>query len=205
MAVVTKLEKTNKNKGNMYKLFVDEEEIALVHIEAIVKNGMFVGKEVDLNTLKELIFESNKVIAFDQALKNLSKSMKTEKDICTNLKQKGFEAEVVDSVISKLKEYGYINDYNFAKYYVNGSKTKGQHRLKAELKLKGVDDEIIQNLLDDIDEEETIENIEKLASKYMKSKEVDQKNLQKLYQYLARRGFDSEDIMRVINRMREEE
>ncbi len=205
MAVVTRLEKTNKNKGSMYKLFVDENEIALVHIEVIVKNGMFVGKEVDVDTLKELVFESNKVVAFELALKYLSKSMKTEKDIYTNLKQKGFDDRTTKSAILKLKEYGYINDYNYAKYYINSTKTKGQYRLKAELKLKGVDETIIQDLLDDIDENETIENIEKLADRYMKSKETNQKNLQKLYQFLARRGYGNEDIMRVINKFREDE
>ena len=66
--------------------------------------------------------------------------MKTEKEIRTFLKKKGYLEEVENYVIDKMKDYGYIDDETYAASYAAGaSKRKGSRLIQLELKQKGVD------------------------------------------------------------------
>ena len=200
MAIITKLEKTTRNKGNMYRVFVDEEEVGLFHIEALVKCGAFVGKVFELNDLQKAMFESNRLVALEQSIKYLAKSLKTEKEVVDNLKTKGYTELIIDQVISKLKEYNYIDDSKYAKSFVSSCSSKGPYRIRFELKTKGVSDEIIEEAIDSMPDD--TENLERLASKYIRGKELNIKTFSKLYQYLLSRGFERDKVVSVVNKLK---
>ena len=202
MAVITQLIKTNRNKGNMYKVFLDDEEIGLFHIEALVKNGAFVGKEFEPENLKQIMFESNKLVAMEQSIKYLAKALKTEKELRDNLRSKGYEDKIIDDVVLKLKEYDYIDDLKYALAFVNSATSKGPYRLKFELKLKGISDEIIEEALADLPDDS--DNLQRLANRYLKGKELNQKTFSKLYQYLMGRGFESDKVASIINKLKDD-
>ena len=202
MAVITEIEKTNKNKGNMYNVYIDGDLLGLCHIEAIVKNGLSKGRDVDIEHIKSVLYESNKLVALEQSIKYLSKTLKTEKEMRSNLVQKGFENSIIDTVIEKLKEYKYIDDVRYVESFKNASKTKGLYRIRFELKQKGVSEEILQECLSD--EEDDMEQVLVVARKYMRNKEVNIKNLHKLYQHLLSRGFGYDISNNVINIIKEE-
>lgn len=100
-----------------------------------------------------------------------------------------FSAADVDAVIAKLTEKGYLNDYNFAKYYLenkNARKGTSLKKLRLELMKKGIEQDIIEELCSKnfrSDEEEIQKIIAKKRAKY---------DNEKLIQYLARQGFDFE-------------
>ena len=39
MAIITNIVKTNKNKGQLYELFLDDESIGYYHLQVIIKNN----------------------------------------------------------------------------------------------------------------------------------------------------------------------
>ncbi len=106
--------------------------------------------------------------------------------------KEGVSPEVTTRVFDRLVEKGYINDQNFARYWVeNRSLKKGasQRKLTSELRAKGVEQSIIHELLSNSernDRDELAKVIEKKRSKYPDN--------QKLMAYLSRLGFSYDDI-----------
>lgn len=70
------------------------------------------------------------------------------------LEGKGFEDEIIEDVIEQLKEYHYIDDYQFAEMYFRYGfeKGRGVSRIKRELSEKGVASEIIDMAYEDMEE-----------------------------------------------------
>lgn len=107
------------------------------------------------------------------------------------------DTTIVERILNKLIEKGYVDDYKFACYWVENRRLKkgiSRKRLILELRGKGVEDCIIERCLEgslrsDIDELEKI--IEKKKSLY-----ADQN---KLIQYLIRQGFRCDDIKCLID------
>jgi len=108
----------------------------------------------------------------------------------------GVSSEVTVRVFERLSEKGYIDDVSFTRHWVeNRSLRKGASKrtLIAELRMKGVDKEIIEAALSDSgrsDDEELQKVLVKKRSKYPDN--------QKLIAYLARQGFSYDDIIRAL-------
>lgn len=104
----------------------------------------------------------------------------------------GISQSVADRVYERLVQKGYVNDENFARYWVeNRNQTKGasQRKLAAELRAKGVESNIIQAAISETSRDEQGE-LEKVIVK----KARHYPDQQKLIAYLMRQGFRYDDI-----------
>lgn len=102
----------------------------------------------------------------------------------TERAKKRIKYDFKELIIERLIERGYVDDEKFARYYVENRFVKkgvSQKRLKMELMKKGVDTEIIEEVLDGRDDEEEILKI--IAKKRAKYDD------EKLVSYLCRQGF----------------
>lgn len=101
-------------------------------------------------------------------------------------------SEMIQEVVSRLESQNYINDQDFTRYFIeNRHQNKGisTKRLIQELKIKGVDNDIIEQAMFDQDtgnlfREEEVE-IEKMIKKQLRKTS----DRQKIITYLARQGF----------------
>ena len=197
---ITKIEiqKSNDERANLY---LDEKFFSGISLELVVKEHLKVGMEIDENKLSELILEDEKGKALAKAVKYIGSNLKTEKQLRDYLKKKEYNFATIDYVMDKLKEYDYLNDENFAKAYIlTYSKKYGKLKLKSQLKMKGIKDSVIENLLEDVQSD----SIDLVAKKYMKNKELTYENLQKLMRFLYSRGYEFDDINSCVNRLKGE-
>ena len=106
--------------------------------------------------------------------------------------------------MDKIKAYKYVDDEAYSKSYLNYSKNKkGLKLIKYELKMKGVKDEILDEL--EIDENDEIEACKAQADKFFAKNEVTKENLQKLYAKLTRGGFSYDAIIAAIAKVKEDD
>lgn len=101
-------------------------------------------------------------------------------------------SEMIESVVSRLESQNYINDRDFAHYFVeNRHQNKGisTKRLIQELKTKGVSNEIIEQTLIDDDSGHLVRDEEVEIEKTIKKQLRKTSDRQKLIAYLARQGF----------------
>ena len=131
---------------------------------------------------------------------------RSEKELYSRLKKKKFPERVIECTLTFLKEKKFIDDIVFARVWVESrlKKPLGIKRINQELRLKGIDKEIIQNALDDIKEDysetEVVTKIAKEKLKRLKSSDP-LKARNRVYAYLLRRGFSAQTVYDVLNNL----
>lgn len=187
----------DKTRCNIY---IDGRFCCGLTMETVVKNRLKVGKIVSAEELSAMQLESEKNTAFDKALTFLSATRKTEKEIRLHLSKKGYLPAVIDYVVEKLREYGFINDEEYAEAYTeSASKKKGGRLIRMELKNKGLSEEAIENALSELDEGQELETAKGILEKYMRGKTADKATLQKAYRHLMSKGFDYDTAKAAID------
>lgn len=190
-----KIQKSNKTRANLY---LDGEFAFGLEMLTVMKLGLKIGQEVSQEKLQEAVSDSEKSVAFERAMDYLGRGMKTSKQMRDYLAKKGYDNDVVTHVVGKLLEYRYLDDTTYAKMYVeHHGKTKGTRRLQQELVQKGIGREQAE-IAAELDEETARENATALAAKYMKNKNVDVKNLQRLQRYLLSRGYGFDTVNGIV-------
>ncbi len=189
------IQKRNKSRANIY---LDGEFAFALEMLTVMKLGLKIGKEVDADTIKTAVFDSETSVAFGKAVDYLARAMKTTKQTRDYLTKKGYAPDVVDYVIDKLKGYKYLDDEAYARLYAEQSKShKGERRIKQELLNKGISHTEVDDQVQ-IDTDDQLESATALAQKYLKNKDRDIKTMQKLQRFLLYRGFDFDVVNSVI-------
>lgn len=204
MAEITNLE-VQKRDDRRVNLYLDDKFYAGVSIELVMKHHLKKGMEIGEEELNELILEDEKGKALDKAVKYISSTLKTTRQIRDYLKKKEYNPQTIDYVIDKMQEYKYLDDEAYAKAFVSTYSGKyGKLKLISALKSKGVSDNIIDNVF--ASEDLKMENsIEATANKYLKNKPRTSETYMKLSRFLYSRGYEFDDIKSLINELKEEE
>ena len=134
------------------------------------------------------------------AMHLLERMDRTELILRQKLEQAGYPEIAVEAAVAYVSSYGYINDKRYAQHYIECRKGRtGRARLKMELRQKGVQDAVIEEVLEEAEGEDPREVIRNLVEKKRRTEgPMDEKEKRKIYGYLMRRGFSSSDILCVI-------
>ena len=172
--------------------------------------GLKVGREYTEAELDELETESQFGKLYSRALEYCLMRPHSKKEVRDYLWRKtretkyksrqtgeiksraGVSQEIADRVFDRLVEKGYLDDEKFTRYWIeNRNQTKGSslRKLTNELRVKGVESSIIDQVIAESTRNDSDE-IAKIVTK-KRSKYPDE---QKLIAYLARQGFSYDEI-----------
>jgi regulatory protein len=109
-----------------------------------------------------------------------------------------------DEIIAALIEEGFLNEERFAIAFAGGRfrvKHWGRVKIKYELKQKQVSDYSIKKALKQIDEDDYLAVLKKLAEEKYASLKEEQSLIRKkkTFDYLVQKGFEPEHITAVVN------
>jgi regulatory protein len=143
---------------------------------------------------------------YNASLRFLSFRPRSEKEVRDSLKRKKAPPKIIEEIILKLKELNFINDREFAKWWIEQRLTfrlKALRVIKNELKLKGIIDEITEDVLREsqVEQKADYDIAKKLAERKVeryKGLAYKDKRL-KLTRFLANKGFSFEDIEKSID------
>ncbi len=158
------------------------------------------------NELIEEVESDPYSVAQTIALSALSRRAKSRGELFSLLKKRGTPEEVANAVLIRLSELGFVNDYEFARYWSESrQRTKKISRriIIGELRSKGISDEIIEWITSDITDDAEYENALKFAERKARSYLKLEKEVayRRLHGALSRRGFSSSIISRVMNEL----
>ena len=143
---------------------------------------------------------------YDRALDMLEARSRGVEELRRMLVKKGEPAADVDVAIERLRASGLLDDANFARQLTR-SKALGpglsRRRIQQELIKRGVSRSISEDAIDEVFEDEEIDegaSIERVARKKLRllTKVDDATRKRRLYSFLTRRGYDGDDIQRVL-------
>ncbi|MBQ9900454.1 MAG: RecX family transcriptional regulator [Acholeplasmatales bacterium] len=193
--MIVKNLKKNKNK---YIVTIDNTDYTFSE-NIIVKYRLVKGKEIDNQTLKSAISENHYDSLYLKAERYAINYRKSEKEIVRYLKNKECDNQTIQKIVSKLRSLKLIDDSSLVIDLANSlvKKYNGKKMIEAKLKEKGINDELIDMALDNIDYDLYINYLEKL---YLKVKDKYNKfdddyiRINKIKAYLISRGYSYNDI-----------
>lgn len=146
--------------------------------------------------------EENLSQAFNRSIKYLTYRIRSAKEIADYLSQKGFDEKTVAETIGKLLELKFLNDLEFGRIWIESRQKyngKSKYILRNELQQKGLDKELIDNLLgsaqDDLEIAKQLFEKKKDKLKHLSKDEF----FKKMAGFLGRKGFSYDIIKKVIN------
>lgn len=197
--IITAISPLDHGKGKAQVSF-DEKEALILYISEIKKLGMEEQMFVSEELYHRLFYEIVGKRAIKRAMHLLEKMDRTEQQLRRKLLEGGYPDELVEEAIAYVKSYHYIDDERYARAFIRLNQDRRSiGRMKMDLFAKGISADIIDRAIDE--EYETLP--ETLIQKLMEKKNFDpdaatRQETAKMYQYLFRKGFSSNEIMHVL-------
>lgn len=194
--IVTEIVPVDKRRS---KVILDEDFALVLYRGECNRFGIKEGEELSEDTYQEILKEVLFKRARERVLYLLKASDKTEQELVRKLKDGGYPKEAIDYAVGFVKEHRFINDENYGKRYVEfNSRRKSEKQIQFELQRKGLDKEMIRDILKEqpVDEEAQIQAY--IRKKRIDPKELDRKERSKVMASLGRKGFSYEAVNRVL-------
>lgn len=189
-----------KNNQERVSVFIDGEFAFGVTLDAALRLAK--GQHLSDEEIAALKVDDEHERAYQSALHFLGARPRSSAEVGRNLREKGFDDELIAAAIARLLEHGYLNDEEFARYWLdnrNRFRPRSAKAIRYELRQKGVERDAIESALEDIDEDAAAWAA--AASKLDRWRGLPQEEFEhKLAGFLARRGFDFGTARRTVAR-----
>lgn len=227
---IEKLE-PSKHKQGRWLVWLDDGSIVRVGEGDVVSLGLYTGKELSDGEAEALAAAGESSRLMERAVGLLAQRPMSRRELLDRLcapprpKKGKYPYEKLDdspdpellqaqkeairaraeNVADRLAELGLLNDEEYARTVVRhyAAKGCGPRKLRDELYRRGVPREYWEDALAEREPDDS--QIDRLARQKLRDGEPTRENLKKVSDYLARRGYDWEEISAALDRLREEE
>ena len=186
------------------RVFVDGEFWSEIDAGVAAERGLREGAELSTEELDEIRVAGERPLAMNRALNLLGYRARSASEVGDRLARAGYAPDTVGTVLSRLEELGYLDDEEYARTLAREKSRKyGPRRVYTDLRRNGVDEDVIQTVLD----EEFTENSERAAafaaaSRRYNTNERSDAQARRVYGFLARRGYSAEICAEVAREYR---
>jgi regulatory protein len=144
--------------------------------------------------------------AREKAFRLLGIRARGEEELRLRLRSGNFPPSVVEDVIERCRELGYIDDGNFARQRARAlaaNQLAGNRKIAFDLRGKGIDPDVsaeaIADIGEELDEGERIRRLLKKRRPGRAAAKTAEKEKAKLIRYLMGKGFSLELILKIFN------
>ena len=205
MKKVTAL-RTGRRQGKRVNVFLDGKFAFSLEAEVAVKQGLEVGQELAEGNIEALTGADLRHRCLNAALHYLSYRLRSEAELRQRLHRRGFDGDNVEAALAKLREQGLVNDLAFAQFWKDNREAfrpRSRWLTKLELRQKGVANDIIDQVVADVDEEDSAYRAAVSRARSLPRADY-QSFRRRLGEYLKRRGFSYQVITHTIERVWQE-
>ncbi len=184
-------------------IFIDGEFAIGLAASVALDSGVAVGQMLSEADARRIAETEEGHRATESALRLVSYRARSESEIRQRLAGKDFSGPSIDVAIAQMREWGYINDQEFARQWVashESHRPRSTRLMKRELTGKGVDVETAERAVDDADIDDFRVALD-LARKWMPriEREDAQTQRRRMSGYLQRRGYGWDVVRRVLD------
>lgn len=202
-----------KRDSSRFNISVDGKFFCGASVDIVAKFNLYQGRETDEKELREILDSELEIRFLNRALTYLIRSPRSEYQIRTYLRNLAYKKkglwyediskeqleEIFEKNISKLKEFKYINDREYAEAFVNSrirNKPRGKNILVAELRSKGVNKELALEVVEELVEDEA-DMLKRIYTKKYGEEKLEGNDRKKI-DFLRRKGFNWDLIQKYI-------
>jgi regulatory protein len=151
--IITRLVYQKRNK-NRISIFIDDAYA--FSLPDVLASSLQLGQHLDDEEIARLRAQDDRQRAMDKALRLLSRRPRSQHEIDDALKQAGYDADIREQVIARLVEMEYLDDREFARWWVSNRTEFSPRSIRAlqqELYQKGISSDIISEALARLDDD----------------------------------------------------
>src|SRR5579859_1482423 len=202
------------NNAERVNVYVDGRFLLGVNAVIVLRMELRVGQELLPEQLEQLRSEEAEQQAVDRALNYLSFRPRSREEVRRYLQRKETPPYVIEAALERLDRLNFVNDRAFVEFWVENRdkfNPRGSRALKNELRLKGIERDIVDELVDkDGDEELALRAARKKAASLARTPGMDYATFRnRLGAFLQRRGFGYDVVTHTVkalwNEMKQEE
>jgi regulatory protein len=194
-----------------FDVLVDGKPFAILSLDAIERLQLVVGGSV-AGKEERIAGEAAQLEVYDRALNLLAARARSSAELARVLVRKGAPKELVETAVRRLQEQGLLDDAAFAESFTRArvlGAYQSKRRVQQDLARKGVARAVTDAAIATVFEEEAVDQrevVEQAARKKLRSlpKLPSAVRRRRLYAFLARRGYDGDDIRRAMEVVGEE-
>lgn len=200
---IESLTPSQKVQGRWIAVFADGSKLKLTDRE-MVDFALYAGLDMPQGALEQLRDAAGESAARRRAANILSARPLSRKELEKRLVEKGETPAHAAAAADYMEHLGYLNDEAYAKtlaeYYA--AKGYGPRKVRDELYRRGVPREFWEEALEGLEEPD--EALDTFLLRRLKGRAPDEKELKRVTDALARRGYGWSDISAALSRYRRE-
>lgn len=193
------IQKKNKERAN---IFLNGEYAFSLALSLAM--GLQKGQELSASEVKALLADDEGKRAYAAALNLLGYRARSVTEVEQRLKQRDFCERAITETTDRLLREGYLNDTSFGEAWVESrlrSSPRGARALRYELRRKGVEPDVIDEVLETVEIDEEVAAWSAIEPKLDRWRDLEQYPFrQKASSFLARRGFGHDVVRPVVER-----
>ena len=191
------------NNPDRINLFVDGRFLMGVNAVIVLQMGLRLEQELTPEQLEQLQSEEVEQRAVDRALNFLSYRPRSREEVRRYLRRKETPPEIIETALARLDRLDFVNDRTFAGFWIESREhfsPRGARELKNELRMKGVERDVVDELVnDEQDEERALRAGRKKAMTLVNTTNIDYATFRnRLGSFLQRRGFGYQIVTKTV-------
>ncbi len=206
MSRITAL-RAGKGRRKRVNIYLDGKFAFSLAAEVAVKEGLRVEQELSADDIKTLFRSDDLQRCFSAATLYLSYRPRSEPELRERLHRRGFNDDSIEDTLARLKKQGLLDDTAFAQFWTENRdyfSPRSQRLTRLELKRKGVSEEIIDRVVDNIDDEDSAYRAGLKKARSLSRSDYPSFR-RRLGDHLKRRGFSYEVINHTVELLWQEQ
>jgi len=200
---------TQARDAERVNIYVDGRFLLGASAEVVARLELEVEQELEPEQLEQLHGEEELQRAVERAYNFLSYRPRSRVEVRRYLKRKETPPAIIEAALAKLDRLNLTNDEAFTTFWIENRaqfSPRGERALKNELRQKGVERDIVDELVDDgQDEELALRAGRKKAQSLARLPGIDLATFRtRLGSFLQRRGFGYAVVSRAVRMLWEE-
>ena len=185
-------------RRGLVQLFLDGEAAVKLDAQVFLQSGLKPGDQVSDQELFELIQVSDARRAQEKALYLLEYRNYSKRELTEKIARTAASREAAQAAAGRMEELGLIDDRRFGEDYAKelfSRKGYGARRVAQELRRKGLDQELVQELVEKYGgPEQSGENIRRVLEKKYPGWQADEKVRRRAFAALQRLGYSYQEV-----------
>jgi regulatory protein len=195
--------RAGKGRSKRVNIHLDGKYAFSIETETALKEGLRVQQELSEDRIEELSRADSVQRCYNAAALLLSYRPRSEPELTERLRRRGFTGDAIEQSIAKLRKQGFVDDTAFARFWKENRddfSPRSQRLTGLELKRKGVDEEIINRVVNTIDDDDSAYRAGLKKVRTLTGSDYE-KFRRRLGDHLRRRGFSYDVIRRTVARL----
>ena len=192
-----------RGRGKRANIFLDGKFAFSLEVAVVAKEGLRVEQALSDEQIEALVRSDRFYHCLNKASRYLRYRLRSESELRERLGQRGFDADTLEAVISRLKELGLVDDIAFAEFWKDDRESfspRSRQLTGLELKRRGIANDIIEQVVNTTDDDDSAYRA--ALSKARRLPRSDEPGFRRrLSEFLRRRGFSLTVINHTVERV----